>query len=424
MGIRHTLLSSAVALAGFAGAAGYATAAEITVDCGATGLGKELCKSAAEEWAKENGHTINYFAGPQSATELLALYQQILSSGASDLDVFRIDVIWPGILGNHLIDLKPYSNGAEDAHFQPIIENNTYHGKLVGMPWYTDAGLLFYRTDLLEKHGEKAPETWSDLTATAKKIMEAERAAGNDKMWGFVYQAKAYEGLTCDALEWIDSFGGGAIVNAEGDITVNNEKAAKALTLAASWTGTIAPDGVLSYMEEDARGVFQSGNSVFMRNWPYAWAMGQADDSPIKGKIGVMALPKGGEDGKQTGTLGGWQMAVSKYSKNPEAAASLVMHLTSVKEQKRRALEGSFNPTIVSLYDDADVAAANPFMVQLKDTFTNAVARPSRATGGNYNKVSTAFFNAAHDVLSGKKEAAASLESLESKLKRIKRKGW
>ncbi|SDR33608.1 ABC transporter substrate-binding protein [Pseudovibrio sp. Tun.PSC04-5.I4] len=424
MGIRRNLLGSAVAVAGVVGLAGYAMAAEVTVVCGSVGQGAKLCSSAAEDWAKETGNTVKFFAAPASSTEQLALYQQILSSGSSDIDVFQIDVIWPGILGSHLADLGPYTNGAEAEHFQPIIANNTYKGKLVAMPWYTDAGLLFYRKDLLAKYGEKAPETWGDLTASAKKIQAAEREAGNKKMWGFVYQAKAYEGLTCDALEWIDSFGGGAVVNPEGDITVNNEKAVQALSLAASWTGSIAPPGVLSYTEEDARGVFQSGNAVFMRNWPYAWSLGQAEDSPIKGNIGVMALPKGGEAGKQTGTLGGWQLAVSKYSKNIEASASLVMALTSKKSQKRRAIEGSYNPTIAELYTDADVLAASPFMGQLKDTFTNAVARPSRATGANYNKVSNAFYNAVHDVISGKTEAGASLAKLEKNLKRIKRKGW
>ena len=424
MGIRHTLLGSAVVLAGVAGISGQAFSAELTITCGSVGQDQVLCRQAADEWSAKTGNKVNIFTTPTSTTEQLALYQQILSTGSSDLDVIMIDVIWPGILGNHLLDLKPYTNGVENDHFLPIIENNTYKGKLVGMPWFTDAGLLYYRKDLFDKYGEEAPETWDELTETAKRIMEAERAAGNGKMWGFVYQAKAYEGLSCNALEWIDSFRGGAVVHAEGNITINNKKAIEALALAASWTGTIAPDGVLSYQEEDARGVFQSGNAVFMRNWPYAWALGQAEDSPIKGKVGVAALPKGGEGGKPSGTLGGWQLAVSKYSKNPAEAADLVMFLTGKQEQKRRALEGSFNPTIESLYDDPDVAAANPFMVHLKDTFMNAVARPSRATGANYNKVSNAFYNTVHDVISGKVEASAGVEKLEKNLKRIKRKSW
>lgn len=242
-------------------------------------------------------------------------------------------------------------------------------------------------------------------------------------MWGFVYQAAAYEGLTCDALEWIDSFRGGTIVDAEGKITVNNPKAIEALTWAASTVGTIAPEGVLSYMEEESRGVFQSGNAVFMRNWPYAWALSQAEDSPIRGKVGTAALPKGGPDGKHTGTLGGWQLAVSKYSRNPEVAADLVRYLTSYEEQKRRAIKGSYNPTIDALYRDEEVLAAVPFFGTLYDTFVDAVARPSRVTGAKYNQVSAEFYNAVHDVLSGRSDAATALARLERKLQRLSRGG-
>ena len=212
------------------------------------------------------------------------------------------------------------------------------------MPWFTDAGMLFYRKDLLEAAGKQPPETWQELAATAKELQDQARAGGNDRMWGFVYQGKAYEGLTCDALEWVDSFGGGQIVDAEGKITINNPKAADALTWAASTVGTIAPEGVLNYSEEEARGVFQSGNAIFMRNWPYAWALGQAADSPIKDKIGVSALPAGAQGERNTGTLGGWQLAVSSYSANPDVAVDLVRYLTSEAEQKRRAIEGLLQP--------------------------------------------------------------------------------
>ena len=137
---------------------------------------------------------------PNSATERLALYQQLLAAGAPDIDVFQIDVVWPGTLGNHFIDLAPFAKDAVKSHFPAIIQNNTIDGKLVAMPWFTDAGLLYYRKDLLEKHGAKPPQTWQELTDTAKKIQDAERTAGNDKMWGFVWQGRAYEGLTCNCL--------------------------------------------------------------------------------------------------------------------------------------------------------------------------------------------------------------------------------
>jgi trehalose/maltose transport system substrate-binding protein len=161
-----------------------------------------------------------------------------------------------------------------------------------------------------------------------------------------------------------------------------------------------------------------------MRNWPYAWALGNAEDSPIRGKIGVTPLPKGGKDGKHTGALGGWQLAVSKYSRNPEVAADLVRHLTSAEEQKRRAIKASKNPTIEALYhDDPEVLEAAPFFGDLYDTFTNAVARPSRVTGDRYNQVSAEFFNAVHAVLSGNMDAASSLAALEQSLDRISRGG-
>ena len=402
---------------------GLAHAAKISISCGAVGKELEFCKSASEAWAKKTGNEVNIVSTPDSTTERLALYQQLLAAGASDIDVFQIDVIWPGILANHFIDLKPAAGKAADEHFQAIVKNNTVGGKLVGMPWFTDAGVLYYRKDLLEKYGAKPPTTWEELTATAKKVMDGERKAGNDKMWGYVWQGRAYEGLTCDALEWVASYNGGTIVDPSGKVTINNPNAATALKTAAGWVNTITPKGVLNYGEEEARGVFQSGNAVFMRNWPYAWNLAQGNDSVIKDKVGVIALPKGGAGGRNAATLGGWQLAVSKYSKNQKEAADLVMYLTSAPEQKRRAIEGSYNPTIGSLYKDKEVLAAVPFFGSLYETFVSAVPRPSTPTGSKYNQVSSEFWNSVSAVLSGQAEPAAALKTLEEKLNRMSRGG-
>jgi trehalose/maltose transport system substrate-binding protein len=401
-----------------------AAAETVSIACGTVGKEFELCKQGAEAWAKKTGNEVKLISGSTDASEQLTVFQQQLSAGATDLDVLRVDVVWPGILGAHLIDLKPFiGDDVVKQHFPAIVQNNTVEGKLVAMPWFTDAGVLYYRKDLLEKHGQKPPTTWQELATVAKTVQDAERKAGNAKMQGFVFQAKAAETLTCNALEWIDSFGGGTIVDDKGKVTIDNPKAVEALKTAASWIGTIAPQGVLNYEEEGARGVFQSGNAVFMRNWPYAWALANAPDSPIKGKVGVVALPKGGADGKSTGTLGGWNLAVSKYSKHPQLAADLVKYLTSPEEQKRRAVVGSFNPTIVSLYQDKEVLAANPFFGTLLDTFTNAVARPAKVTGGKYSKVSSDFRNAVHSVLSGSGKPEAKLKDLSKKLDRMNKEG-
>ena len=401
-----------------------AQAATVTISCGSVGQDFEFCKKHTEEWSKKTGHTVKLFTIPNSTTDILALFRQMFAAKSTDLDVINVDVVWPGVIKDHLLDLKKYSKGVEKDHFPAIVANNTVDGKLLAMPWFTDAGLLYYRKDLLEKYGVKAPTTWEELAAGAKKIQEGERAAGNKDFQGFVFQAKAYEGLTCDALEWVYSYNGGTIVDAKGNVTINNANAAKALKTAASWVGTIAPQGVLNYAEEEARGVFQNGNAAFMRNWPYAWSLGNGADSKVKGKIGVSALPKGGADGKNAATLGGWQLAVSKYSKNPEAAADLVMYMTSAEVQKERAIKGSYNPTIAALYKDKAVLDANPFFGSLYNVFTSAVPRPATATGLKYPEVSAAFWNATHDVMSGKSSAEDSVKKLEGKLKQIKRNAW
>jgi trehalose/maltose transport system substrate-binding protein len=423
MKFNTTRLLAAVTLA--YGAALSAHAATITISCGSNAADVEYCGKFAEEWGKKNGHTVKMYSPPASTTDNLALLRQQFAAKSADLDVIMIDVVWPGVIKDHLVDLKKYSKGAESKHFPAIVANNTVDGKLLGMPWFTDAGLLFYRKDLVEKYGLKAPNTWEELTAAATKIQEGERKAGSADFQGFVFQAKAYEGLTCDALEWVASFGGGEIVDKAGNITINNPGAAKALDTAASWIGTIAPGGVLNYGEEDARGVWQNGKAAFMRNWPYAWSLGQAPDSVIKGKIGVAALPSGsGTGAKKAATLGGWQLAVSKYSKNIDASAALAMYMTSPEVQKKRAVGGSYNPTIPELYKDKEIVAANPFMAELLDVFTNAVARPATATGLKYPEVSNAFWDAAHDVMEKKSTGAEAVKKLEGKLKQIKRAKW
>ena len=226
-----------------------------------------------------------------------------------------IDVIWPGILAAHAVDLSQAIGWQGADYFERIVQNNTIGDKLVGIPWYTDAGILYYRSDLLDKHGFDAPPaTWAELEEMASAIQDAERA-DNPDFFGFVWQGAAYEGLTCDALEWQVSNGGGVIVEEDLTVSVNNPQAIAAFERARGWVGTISPDGVTSYKEEDARGVWQAGNAAFMRNWPYAYAPGQEEGSAIKDKFDVTLVPKGeGEGATNADTLGGWQMMVSKYS--------------------------------------------------------------------------------------------------------------
>jgi trehalose/maltose transport system substrate-binding protein len=328
-------------------------------------------------------------------------------------------VIWAPQLAEHFVDLSAVAqeNGLIEANFPSIIESQTVDGKLVAIPIFTDAPALYYRTDLLEKHGASVPTTWEELTATAQMIQDAEREEGNSEIWGFVFQGNAYEGLTCDALEWVKSNGGGQIIEPDGTISINNEKAAQALETAAGWVGTISPEGVLAYQEEEARGVWQTGNAVFMRNWPYAYLLGNGEDSAVAGKFDVAPLPMGSGEGAQSAaTLGGWNMAVSKYSDQQDAAISLAVYLGSAEAQEQRAINEGNLPTIQALYSDPEVLAANPYFERWQDVFQNAVPRPSAPAQGDYNEVSTLFFTAVHSVLSGEDEAASALEDLEADL--------
>jgi trehalose/maltose transport system substrate-binding protein len=391
-------------------------AGQIVLRVFAGNVGQELAltKAAAERFTAANPNiTVEVIDTPNFVEDRLGTYLQLFEAQSPEGDVFQIDVIWPGDLAEHFVDLNDYG-GAEFAaeHFEAIVENNTVDGQLIGIPWFTDAGMLYYRTDLLEKYGYNGPPTtWDELEEMAQTIQEGERAEGNADFWGYVWQGNAYEGLTCDALEWIASNNGGSIVSPDGVITINNANAAAIVDKAAGWVNTISPPGVTGFGEEEARGLWQAGNAAFMRNWPYAYSLGNAEDSVIAGLFDVSPLPAG--EGSPAATLGGWQLAVSKYSEHPAEAAQLAFFLASYEEQKIRAIEGSFNPTIKALYEDPDVLEAAPFMGSLFDVFTNAVARPSTATAPQYADTSALFFRAVHSVLTGSTNATSAFAELE-----------
>ena len=396
-----------------------AAGARLSIACGALGMELMLCRDAAREWARETGNSVSIINTPNSSSDRFSLYIQLLASRSPDIDVLQIDVVWSGMLASHLADLGPALADRTRGMFPALVRNDTVDGRLVAIPWYVDVGVLYYRRDLLEKYGIAPPETWEEMTRAAARIQAGERAAGHRGLWGYVFQGKAYEGLTCNALEWVSSRDGGVFIDDRRRITANNPRAAQALGLASRWIGTISPRGVLNYDEEASRGVFQTGNAVFMRNWPYAWALAQGESSPIRGKVGVMALPKGGRDGRHAGALGGWQLAVSRYSRHPAEAIDLVRYLTSARVQKERAIRGAYNPTIIDLYKDREILAANPFFGTLLPSFLQAVPRPARQAGARYNQVSDAIWRAAHDTLSGRTNAGQALTRLEGELDRI-----
>jgi trehalose/maltose transport system substrate-binding protein len=401
----------------------FGAGATIRFAADSSGTGGAFIKALCDEWSQKTGNKVEIISRPQDASATLQQYQQYWAARSGDVDVYQIDVIWQSIAGPHAVDLKKYFKQDEiSQHFPRIIENNTVAGKLVSVPWFTDAGVLYYRTDLLEKYGYKGPpKTWEELAEMAKKIQDGERKAGKPDFQGFVFEGKASESVTCNALEWVYSYGGGVIIEPDKKVTINNPEAIKALDTARSWVGSISPAGVVTYGEEEARNVWQAGNSAFMRNWPYAYSLGQDPKSAIAGKFDVSVLPKGGENGKNAACLGGWNLMVSAYSKAPDAAADLVKFLDSSDSQKKRAIDLSLLPTLPALYADPDVLAKNPWFKNMLDVFKNAVARPSTVTGADYNQISTSFFQNVNKVLSGGesgKEAVLQIEKVGKRLVR------
>ncbi|PDT22860.1 ABC transporter substrate-binding protein [Rhizobium hidalgonense] len=408
----------------FAIAAGPIDAAEISFAANTTGKNVEFLNKQLAIFEKETGNQVKLVTMPSSSSEQFSQYRLWLAAGNKDIDVYQTDVIWAPQLADQFIDLKEATKDVAGQFFPSIIASQTVNGRLVALPLFTDAPALFYRKDLLEKYGKQPPKTWDEMAATAKEVQDKERQAGQKDLWGYVFQGNSYEGLTCNALEWVKSSGGGQIVEPDGTISINNEKAAAALERAKGWIGTISPPGVLAYQEEESRGVWQTGNAVFMRNWPYAYSLGNGADSAVKGKFDVMTLPVAAAGDKPSSTLGGWNLAVSKYSEKQEAAIALVKFLASKDVQKARAIELSNLPTLTDLYDDKDVAAAQPFMPNWKPIFQDAVPRPSATAKVKYNEVSSKFWTAVHNTLSGSGSAAENLELLEADLTALKGDAW
>jgi len=399
---------------------------EITTVLGAEGPGVPFEEAMIAKFQEATGIVVSRVSGPEATDERLTQYLQIFSAQSGDIDVVMIDVIDVGVVEAHAVDLTDVlaSQGVE--YIDRIVQNNTVDGKLVGIPWYTDAGLLYYRTDLLEKYEfEGPPETWEELQTMAQTIQDGERAASPD-FQGFVFQGASYEGLTCNALEWVASNGGGEIVDADGNVTLNNEQAVAILQQAAGWVNTISPEGVTTYREEDSRGVWQVGNAAFMRNWPYAYSLGQNADAEtgqvpvIADKFDVLVLPAGtGEGARHADTLGGWQMMVSTYSEAQDAAKEFAKFMTSPAVQKGYAIERSLLPTIPDLYSDVDVLAANPFYGRLLEVFQNgAVARPSTPSSVLYPELSSIFYQGVHTILTGG-DAAGTVEEMAGEMETL-----
>jgi trehalose/maltose transport system substrate-binding protein len=410
------LLACAAALTGCRARPGTAAPRDVALGYHTLGVPGEAERGITRDFTERTGVHVFFMPGLESASDHAAQTVAALERRDGSPDVHLIDVTAPGVVAEHLLDLRAALGDDVQQLFPTLVHNDTVAGRLVAIPLYTDVSVFYYRTDLLAKYGYAGPpDTWDELDAMAARIQAGERAAGNAGFWGFVWQGRAYEGLTCNALEWQASHGGGRIIEDDGRVSVNNPRAARAFERAAKWVGTISPPTVTAYMEEDARNVFQSGNAAFMRNWPYVYPSAQAPGSPVRSRFDVGPLPRSG--GPAAHVLGGWQVAVSRYTAHPAEAVQFALYLTSLAAQKRRMVESAHLASRVALYDDPQVLAANPYCRRLKPVFLGGtIARPSTVTGRLYPQVSDAYYTAVHSILTRQSRPAEALERLEARL--------
>lgn len=317
--------------------------------------------------------------GPHSSTAFHDLLTQKLKNRSEDVDVFLMDVIWPPEFAAAgwaapLDEMFPPSE--QEKFLSGTILANSYRGKIYGVPLFIDSGVLYYRKDLLEKYGLNPPRTWHEMVEQAKKIV-AEEAKRGSEIYGFSGQFKQYEGLVCDMMEYILSNGGYILDPDTGRSGLAEPAAIEAVRFVRdSLIGKIAPAGVLTYQEPESLDLFIQGKAVFHRNWPYAWEVSNNPErSRIAGKVGITRLPHF-PGGKSYSTLGGWQVGISSYSRNKEAAWTFVKFLTSKRIQKLLALKAGRAPTRKELYSDAEILEAYPHFSTMKNVFLTAYPRP------------------------------------------------
>jgi multiple sugar transport system substrate-binding protein len=366
-------------------------------------LGKDTSgdKTAlVKKFNQENpGITAKLLEFSTSADEQRASFVQRQEAKSGECDVFYSDVIWTAEFASQkwLYDMTPYLESKKSELIPATLQTVNYAGKLWGAPQSTDAAFLYYRDDQVKT----PPTTWQQVYQVAK---------AND---GIVYQGAPYEGLTCDFLE-LGFAAGGKVLSDDGKKSaINSPENVKALQFMADGVkdGTAA-NGVTTYMEEESRRYFESGKATFMRNWPYAYALGEKKGTKVAGKFKVMPFPQFEGAGK-AGILGGHNYVISAYSKNPGAALKLTDFFLSPEVQKTEFLDFTIAPTLASVYDDPDIQKKYPFAEQLKEAVGQAKARPVSPV---YPQISQAIYENVNAALSGKSSPADAMKKADDQI--------
>ena len=298
-------------------------------------------------------------------------------------DIASLDVVWVSEFVDKkliipLCDRWPLRE--RNQYFSIPMQTVTINQTVYAAPFRTDLGLLFYRKDLMQN----PPKTWEDLTEVATRIKSDQKTT-----YGYVWQGgtgykagrKYGEGLVCDYMEVLYSYGGSFNLN---DLsTIDSPQAEQALARMASWVGTISPKSVTDYNEMDSFNDWRDGKSAFMRNWPYDYVVSNTGDVPVGGKFDVAPLPYGqitkNTIGRSSPCLGGWCLAINSSSDpdKQEAAWTFIHWMMQAKAQLVAAKSNSWLMTLPSVYQNDDVLTAYPFLEKMPDMLKSAITRPS-----------------------------------------------
>lgn len=344
----------------------------------------------------------------------------VLNAKDSAIDVFMIDVVNPAqyFSSGWVEPLNAYVGEPAKvmAPYLPVYADaNVVNGKVAALPAFADSMFMYYRKDLLAKHGIAEPKTWDELAAASKKVQAAE---GNPALQGLSIQGAPIEGAVCTFLlpYWSQ---GKAFNDANGRMTLDKPAAVKGLQ---TWLGLVDQGVMKKNIAEvktgDTVNEFKAGQVVFAINWGFAWDRFQGDkDSSVKGKVGVMPLPAMA-GGKSATCIGGWQWAVSAFGKHKAEAAKLVRFLSSPASSKFLAVQGSLMPVYPQTYTDADVVKAVPWF---KDAAAVVVAGQSRPKSERYGEVSDVIRTTTSAVLARTKSPADGVNEIENRLRRVMR---
>ena len=348
---------------------------------------------------KAQGLSAKLLEFPTSADEQRNQFVQRQEAKSPECDIFFSDVIWTAEFAAQkwLLDMSDYVNERKADFIPSTLETIHFDNKYFGVPQASDAALMYYRTDKVSG----VPQTWQELYQEA------------GSKGGIVYQGASYEGLTCDFLELAFAAGGKVLSDDGKKSVINSAQNLKALQFMVDGVKNgDAPKAVATYMEEESRRAFESGKPAFMRNWSYAYALGNAKGSKVAHKFKVAPFPTF-EGGTSAAILGGHNLVISAYSKNPKGAVTLIDYLTSPEVEKVNAAQFSITPTLSATYSDPEVQKAMPFADALKKNVEAAHARPVSPV---YPQISQAIYKNVNAVLSGQMSPQDALKKADGQI--------